>query len=69
MATAEKAQAQIKEGGAPLLAGVPYALKDSTETASHGGVLGRHVFRPEPRAECRPEGARRRPLGDGETVR
>ena len=40
MATAEKAQAQIKEGGAPLLAGVPYALKDLTETAGVRTTFG-----------------------------
>jgi amidase len=40
MATAEIAQAQIKEGVAPPLAGIPYALKDLTETAGLRTTFG-----------------------------
>ena len=40
MATAEMAQARIKEGVAPPLAGIPYALKDLTETAGVRTTFG-----------------------------
>jgi Asp-tRNA(Asn)/Glu-tRNA(Gln) amidotransferase A subunit family amidase len=40
MAAADTAQAQIKEGGAPPLAGIPYALKDLTETAGVRTTFG-----------------------------
>ncbi|HZZ63133.1 MAG TPA: amidase [Roseiarcus sp.] len=43
LATAEKVQTRIKEGVAPPLAGVPYALKDLTETAGIRTTFGSRI--------------------------
>ena len=39
MVAAENAQKQIRQGAALPLAGIPYALKDLTETAGHSDDL------------------------------
>jgi amidase len=54
LAAAEEAQSRIKEGRASPLAGVPYALKDLTETAGVRTTFGSRL-----RADYVPTGRRR----------